>query len=97
MFNYIHLCTKTFIIVYLHSFLFSYVPITYSIIYQSIGLNMVLFKNIVLAVRWLFTTYNVMSRNVMFKKRLVTITNCDITLLSVNNHYKSLKGFIEIF
>ncbi len=43
--------------------------------------------NIVLAMRWLFTTYNVMSRNVTAKKRLgngqkrfVTVTSCNITL-----------------
>ncbi len=42
--------------------------------------------------RWLFTTYIVMSRDVTAKKRLgnnqkcfVTVTNCDITLLSVIN------------
>jgi hypothetical protein len=55
--------------------------------------------------RWLFTTYDVMSHNVTAKKRLgngqkcsVTVTNCDITLLSVINHYKSLydiKYYIE--
>jgi hypothetical protein len=60
-----------------------------------------------MVMRWLFTTYNVMSRNVTAKKRLVTIdncqkyfvtvTNCGIKFLSVINHFKSLYGFLEIF
>ncbi len=54
--------------------------------------------NIVLAMRWLFTTYNVMSRNLTAKKWLVTncndqkcfvtVINCEITLLSVISCYK---------
>ena len=57
--------------------------------------------------RWLFTTYKVMSRNATAKKWLVTtcngqkcfvtVTKCDITLLSVINRYKSLYGFLGIF
>jgi hypothetical protein len=47
--------------------------------------------------RWLFTTYNVMSRNVTAKKWLVTVTKCDITLLSVINRYKSLYVILDIF
>jgi len=53
-------------------------------------LNNFNFFFIVLAMQWLFTTYNVMSRNVTAKKWLVTtfngqkcfvaVTKCDITL-----------------
>jgi hypothetical protein len=68
---------------------------------------MFLSHNIVLAMRWLFTTYNVMSRNVTAKKWLVTtcngqkcfvtVTKCDITLLSVINRYKSLYVILDKF
>jgi len=60
---------------------------------------------IVLAMRWLFTTYNVISRNVSVKKWLVTtcngkkcfvtVTKCEITLLSAINRYKSLHIFLD--
>jgi hypothetical protein len=60
-----------------------------------------------LKMRWLFTTYNVMSRNVTAKKWLVTtcngqecfvmVTKCVIPLLSVINRYKSLCVILDIF
>ena len=70
--------------------------------FNSLKLN-----NIVLAMRWQFTTYNVMSRNITAKKWLVktcngqkcfvTVIKCDITLLSVINRYKSLYVILDIF
>ena len=47
--------------------------------------------------RWLFTTYNVMSRNVTVKRCFVTVTKCDITLLSIIDRYKSLGVILDIF
>jgi hypothetical protein len=56
--------------------------------------------------RWLFTTCNVMSRNITAKKWLETtcngqkcfetVTKFDITLLSVINRYKSLYVILDI-
>jgi len=57
--------------------------------------------------RWLFTTFAVMSRNITAKKWLettcngqkcfLTATKCDITLLSVINRYKSSYVILDIF
>jgi len=63
----------------------------------NVEIYYIIFIFIVLAMRWLFTTYNVMSRNVTVKKWLVTVTKCDITLLSVINRYKSLCVILDIF
>ncbi len=59
-----------------------------------------------MAMRWLFTACNVMSRNITAKKWLETTCNgqkcfvkatkCDITLLSVINRYKSLYVILDI-
>ena len=56
----------------------------------------------VLAMRLLFITYNVTEYNGQKmdcndQKCFVTVTKCDVTLLSIINRYKSFYDFLDIF